>query len=253
MTEVLKVGEQVIEAEQLLPLLAKYQMVPQLIREIIIDQAIAEVECTPEEAETARQQFYQQQKITDAMQRQMWLAQRSMTESQLEALTVRSLKIEKYKHQVWESRLESYFLQRKGKLDRVIYSLICTQSTGIAQEVYFRIQEGEQSFAELAQEYSQGPESQTGGLIGPVELHTLHPTLAQMLTNAQAGQLMPPTVIGEWLVIVRLEKLLPAQLDEAMRQRLLNECFNNWLAERTQAYLPEVGAGAAIAAIPNMA
>lgn len=31
--------------------------------------------------------------------------------------------------------------------------------------------------------------------------------------------------IGEWVVIVRLEKLIPAQLDEAMRQRLLNELF----------------------------
>jgi hypothetical protein len=29
-----------------------------------------------------------------------------------------------------------------------------------------------------------------------------------------------------------LEKLLPAQLDRSMRQRLLNERFNQWLQEQ---------------------
>jgi hypothetical protein len=31
------------------------------------------------------------------------------------------------------------------------------------------------------------------------------------------------------IVIVRLEKLLPAQLDRQTKQRLLNERFNQWL------------------------
>ncbi|MFM9160028.1 MAG: peptidylprolyl isomerase, partial [Dolichospermum sp.] len=34
------------------------------------------------------------------------------------------------------------------------------------------------------------------------------------------------------LVIVRLERLLPAQLDNSMRQRLVNERFNQWLQEQ---------------------
>ena len=101
-------------------------------------------------------------------------------------------------------------------------------------KLYFRIQEGEQSFAELAREYSQGPEAQTGGLVGPVELTTPHPVLAQMLRVSQLSQLWPPTRLGEWIVIVRLEKFISAQLDESMRQRLLNECFATWLQEQLQ-------------------
>ncbi|MFO0172472.1 MAG: peptidylprolyl isomerase, partial [Aphanizomenon sp.] len=38
-----------------------------------------------------------------------------------------------------------------------------------------------------------------------------------------------PTQIGNVILIVRLEKILPAQLDRSMRQRLLNERFNQWL------------------------
>ncbi|WP_318670577.1 hypothetical protein [Nostoc flagelliforme] len=39
--------------------------------------------------------------------------------------------------------------------------------------------------------------------------------------------------LDEWFVIVRLEKLIPAQLDDAMRSTLLNHLFETWLAEET--------------------
>jgi hypothetical protein len=35
-------------------------------------------------------------------------------------------------------------------------------------------------------------------------------------------------------VIIRLEKHIPAQLDEPMRQRLLHELFVAWLSEQLQ-------------------
>lgn len=232
MTVVLHVGNRSITAEEVLPLLAGYQMLPQFVQEILIDEAIASIECTAEEVEAACQQFYAQNQITEPAAQQEWLRRQGMTSEQLVSLATRELRIEKYKQVTWGPKLESYFLSRKDKLDKVIYSLIRTQDVGIAQELYFRILEGEQSFAELARTYSQGPESQTDGLIGPVELSVPHPTLAQILSLSQPGQLSPPTRVGEWLVLVRLEKFIPAQLDDAMRRRLLNECFNNWLQEQ---------------------
>jgi parvulin-like peptidyl-prolyl isomerase len=237
MDAVLRVGDRAITPEEIIPLLANYQLLQPLLREIIIDQAIASISCTPEEKASACQQFCEQNQITDETAKLAWLKQRGMTPAQLEVQTTRALLIEKFKQATWGHKLESYFLSRKGQLDRVIYSLIRTQDPGIAQELYFRIQEGEQSFADLAREYSQGPEAQTGGLIGPVELSTPHPTLAQMLRLIQPGQLCPPTPLGDWLVIVRLEKFVPAQLDASMRQRLLNECFNTWLSEQLNQQL----------------
>jgi parvulin-like peptidyl-prolyl isomerase len=113
----------------------------------------------------------------------------------------------------------------------VIYSLICTKDFCVAQELYFRVKEGEQSFDELAREYSQGPEAQTGGLIGPIEIGSVHPNLAKMLIASDVGQVQTPTVIGDWIVLVRLEKVLPVTLDEAMQQRLIDEAFTKWLDE----------------------
>ncbi len=232
MTTVLKIGQRAVEAAELLPLLAGYQLLPQLLRELIIDQVIASIECSPEELAAATQQFYEQQQIVEVAPRQAWLNRYGMTPDQLNARASRSLKIEKYKQATWGHKLESYFINRKAQLDRVIYSLIRTQDMGIAQELYFRIHDDAQSFADLARDYSQGPEAQTGGMLGPTELSVPHPILAKMLSVSQPGQLWPPTRLGEWIVVVRLEKFLPARLDAAMSQRLLNELFETWIQDQ---------------------
>lgn len=233
MTTVLQIGNRTITAEEVIPLLTSYQMLPQLFRESIIDQAIASISCTPEEIDSIRQQFYQQNQLTSEAERQAMLWRYCMSQEHLEeALLVRMLKIEKFKVATWGSKLESYFLKRKSQLDQVVYSLIRTKDQGIAEELYFRIQEGEQTFAELAYEYSEGSEANAGGRIGPVELGTLPQILAQVLSLSQLGQLWPPMRLGDWVVIVRLEKLIPAQLNQFMHQRLLRELFEAWLQEQ---------------------
>jgi parvulin-like peptidyl-prolyl isomerase len=233
MTTVLQIGNRTITPEEVIPLLTSYQMLPQLFRESIIDEAIAPISCTPEEIASTRQQFYQQNQLTSETQRQTMLFHYCMSQEHLEeALITRMLKIEKFKQVTWVHKLESYFLERKRQLDQVVYSLIRTKDKGIAKELYFRLQEREQTFAELAEEYSQGPEAQVGGIIGPVELSTTHPNLAQLLSISQPGQLWPPMPLGDWMLIVRLEKLIPAQLNESMRQRLLRELFEAWLQEQ---------------------
>lgn len=232
MGSVIQIGEKQLTENDLYPLLARYGLLPQLAREMIVDEAIANVICTPEEEAMARNRFFSQQQLTDETRISAWLKQSGMTMEQLEKLSLRELKLEKYKQATWENQLEAYFLQSKGKLDRVVYSLIRTKDGGIAQELYFRIQEQEGTFAELAKQYSQGAEAQTGGLVGPVELNVPHPKISQMLTTSKPGQLWPPTQVGEWYIILRLEKYISAQLDPPTQQRLLNDLFNSWLQEQ---------------------
>ena len=234
MQGVLKIGERVIQDNEFYPLLAQYQLLPRLAREMIVDEAIADIDCTTQEQEQALAQFYQQAQITNEEQLQAWLTQAGMTQEQLNKFVTREIKLEKFKQNKWTHQLESYFLECKGQLDRVVYSLIRTKEAGIAQELYFRIQEGESQFADLAREFSEGGEAQTGGLIGPVELNVPHPRIVQLLTTLPAGQLSPPTMIGEWWIILRLEKYLASQLDDTLRQRLRNDLFQKWLSNQLQ-------------------
>ena len=110
--------------------------------------------------------------------------------------------------------------------------MIRHKSAELTQELYFRIQEQEQTFTELAEQYSEGIEAKTGGLIGPVVASTLHPALVQILSSSQPGQLCPPHRLGEWNLLVRLEQRQSAQLTETVRQQLLEQRYQTWLNEQ---------------------
>ncbi|AKG20154.1 peptidylprolyl isomerase [Calothrix sp. 336/3] len=229
-----------LEEKQILPLLKQYGVMPQFAREMIIAEAIATINLTPEERFQLYKNFYQEQKINTDADVQTWLKVRGLETSQLDYLVTRLGKLEKFQQETWGNKLHSYFLQRKGKLDRVVYSLLRVDDMAIAQELYFRIQAGEQSFGELAKEYSQGLEAHTYGLLGPVELSVPHPTLANLLMRSQPGQLLAPTSLEKWIVIVRLEKIIPAQFDTAMQKRLLNELMENWLQTQLKEFITQV-------------
>lgn len=230
----LQVGEIRLDGTDLLSRLRRYGLLPAFIREVVIDQAIAPIVLTEAEAATAVAQFMQANQLTTKEKCGTYLQQRGLTAADLDPLAQRDRRLHKFKLETWGNKVESYFLQRKTQMDRVLYSLIRTKEAGLAQELYFRIQDDGEPFTELARQYSEGQEAQTGGLIGPVELSVPHPTLGRILSISQPGQLWPPTKLEDWFVVVRLEKFFPAKLDDATRQRLLDELFNTWLIEQVQ-------------------
>ncbi len=212
MVQVLQASESLIDKlrqnklsqHEIIPLLTQYQMLPQLLRESLLDEAVSQWErsadnsftITQAETEVAYRRFCDRHQLTSEPMVQSWLARHRMTRADLLALVTRQQKIETFKQSTWGREVKPYFLKRKGQLDQVIYSLLRVQELGIAQELYFRIQDGEQSFAELAKAYSQGPEAQTGGLCGPVELGVLPTLFKSFLAIAKPGQLSAPIQLG---------------------------------------------------------
>ncbi|MFK8182736.1 MAG: peptidylprolyl isomerase [Phormidesmis sp.] len=226
MASVLQIGQAVLDAPTLIAKLKEHQLMPKLVQEVVIDEAISGVACDPQHA---LQEFCAKRGLFSQEQQQAWCQQQHKTPEQMSLAAQREYKLSQFQEETWGEQIESYFLQRKAQLDRVRYSLIRTKDTSLAQEVYFRLNDDGASFAELAGQYSEGQESKTGGMVGPVELSVPHPILARMLMVSKPGQLWAPTQIGEWLVIARLEQFIPAQFDAAMRQRLLAEQFQEWL------------------------
>lgn len=235
MLDVLKtltIHNQPVDYDNLISLLTNYQILPHFLREMIIDKAIANINCTPEEQAGACKHFLKQHQIRNAAEHEVWLKRYGINQEQFQALATRKLRINKFQQATWGHKLESYFLQRKKHLDKIVYSMLVLQDSCLAQELYFRIQANEQSFGELAREYSIGAEANTNGIVGPVELGMLQPQEAKKLQVIQQGQLCQPFSLGKNFVIIRLEKILPAQLDMFMRKRLLQELFETWLQEQ---------------------
>lgn len=225
----LTIGNYQLSPEQILDKIATYQLIPQLWQQLRLDEATESIEPTSEQIQQATQQWLQASQITSTEQLQAFLQQRQLTQQQWQAQILRQLKISLFQEKTWGEQLESYFLNHKALLDRVVYSLLRTNDAALMQELYFRLIEGEASWQDIAQEYSTGVEAQTGGLIGPVELGNCNPLIAQQLKSAQVGQVLGPLKIQDNLILCRLERFLPASLDAPMRQRLLDSLMKEWL------------------------
>jgi parvulin-like peptidyl-prolyl isomerase len=228
-TPLKRLSKNTISGEEIVELLDRYGLLPQLQRELIIDAELESIDCTNQEIFDAGKAFYRQQQIKSEEDRTAWLKRNHFTLDRLEHLLIRTIKLDRFKHQTFASKVDSYFLQQKDRLDLVSYSLLRVKDVHLAQELFFRIRDEEATFAALAQQYSGGQEAENSGSIGLQSLSKPHPDLARKLRLLKPGQLAPPFQIADWFIIVRLEQYVPAQLDEKMRSRSIEELYNLWV------------------------
>lgn len=151
----------------------------------------------------------------------------------LREIVARDLRIAKWKAARFEAHARERFDQRKPALDRVVYRLLRVKEAGLARELWFRLREGEATFAELAPEYASGSEVHTEAIVGPSPFGAMHPGLAQTLRAAREKELMKPFAVAEWFLIARVEKFLPAEFDDAAKNLMIEELTQLWLEERT--------------------
>jgi parvulin-like peptidyl-prolyl isomerase len=228
-TPLQRLCQNTMSGTEIISLLQKFWMLPQLQRELILDAELAAINCSQEEIFGAYKAFYQKYQINSDDDRAAWLERNNCSLEQFEHSVLRTLKLDRFKQLTFNGKVDSYFLQRKTQLDRAVYSLLRVKDPHLAQELFFRIQDGEATFSELVKQYSGGQEAESGGIVGPHELSVPHPTLAQKIATLKPGQIAPPLQIADWFVVVRLEKYLPAQLDKAMRARLVDELYEQWI------------------------
>ena len=234
-------------------LLAQLDLWPLVLRRWIDRQHSVPFKPTEAEQITYQQTFLARERITDQASLAAWLQRQGITEPQMSQWLFRALQLEQFQQTTFGPRVEPLFLERKAGLDRVTYSLLRVRERAKAVELHLRLQEEEATFADLASTYSEGIEQQFNGLIGPMELGRINPVLAERLRISTPGQLWPPFEAEGWWVILRHERHLPAQLDQAMQQRLLSEMYEFWMREQVSAALVQLQPSAGQPLSPNPA
>jgi parvulin-like peptidyl-prolyl isomerase len=213
-------GHGPISSDLVLEQLAEYQLLSQQIEEIILDKLLADLNIHIDYSSAEFEQRYTLNQQSRSC--------RGMNSTQLTAISERELKLQKFKQLRWGDRVEAYFQAQQPQLDRVTISTIEVDDSFIAGELFFRIQAGEQSFAEIALEYSQNVYRSHGGTIGPVFLRELSPKLGRVVRKLQPGELSVPLSMGGKYRLIRLDRLEPAQLNAQLHQFLLDELFTTW-------------------------
>lgn len=204
--------------------LAHWGLLRQVRREALIDGCIKDV--PPPEPETFKkllEQWCAQLRIDSPQALQRWQQQQGLSADEWQAFVARRWRWLNWCETSFANKLNSHYLERKPQLDQVSYSLLRVSDQALANELYLRIKEGEASFDEVASDYSEGPEKNQGGRLGPVPLSQPHPMLAKLLQVSSPSQLWPPKQLESWWIVVRLEELHCAELTAELKQRLALE------------------------------
>lgn len=223
--------------DQLRGLILRADLAITLVRQQIEEELTTLVALPPARIEELLASFKAQHGLEQDAALESWLLAHDWQAADLKVHVCRPEAIRVFSKQRFGPGLEELFLNRKSDLDTAVYSLLRVRQAGLARELWIQLSEGEITFAEAAARFSEGPEATTKGVIGPVTMGQLQPQLAQGLLSLQVGELRAPEVMGEWHVLLRLEQLTPARLDEAMQERLLMEQFQAWIQERANAIL----------------
>lgn len=225
MNPLLNLDRAPIDIKSVLDRLQRCELCPQLRHEILTEDLVEEMavawainlECTSTESAQKYAELEQSPSC------------RGMNENQLGAIADRELRLQKFKLARWASEVEAYFVAQGGELDRVVLSILQVADGCLAQELFFRIQSGEQSFAEIALDYSQGIHAQNAGILGPLLLRELTPKIREIVQGLAPGELSVLLQVDNYYTFLRLDEREPAQLDQRMYQFLLDELFSNWL------------------------
>lgn len=140
----------------------------------------------------------------------------------------RQERLRRFKHAAFLLQVDEHFSRTKAQRDRLIYSMLRCRSAGRVAELALAIREGELDFATAAIRWSEGPESASGGRIGPIHPDAGHPELNARLANASEGQLIGPFPVGDMHVLLRLDTRISIQLDDALQQQLIEELYAQW-------------------------
>jgi len=181
MFELLQVGDRIIKADEIIPLLANYQLLPQLLRGCLLTRQFLQNAHLRKQRALVNSSM---SKISSLQKQNGKRLERWHEPRAIEALATRGLKIEKFKQETWGHKLGllpwSQGTARQGNL-----LSDSDPRHGSCPGTLFPVQT-EAVLAELAREYSQGP-AETGGLIGPSN--------SAMLSISKPSHLWP---LGVW-------------------------------------------------------
>ena len=210
------------------------------IRKFIEKKIVKNIKVERDEQILFQKRFLTNEGIKDKNGLENWLKLKGLEEKEMNKLLYNNLLLEKFRNDKFSSKVEGLFLKRKTALDRYTYSLIRVKKRDKAGELFLRLQEEEETFTELAASFSEGFEQILDGFIGPMELGTINPIIAEKLLNSTPGQLWPPFEIEGWWAIIRLEKCVPSTLNGPMKNRLINDMYEDWMRLKVSGVIKQL-------------
>lgn len=230
------VGKLVMPRDEVIPLLSVGNLWLKVIREKVLDQALAGEEATKEElASHYKKVLATEPDYLFRLGRQ--LEAQGVPADRVNFYLSRPVLVARFKQRLFAPHVPTLFLKLKQSRDSVVFSLIRHKEREVLEELLHRVLAGECSFAETASKFSEGNESATGGMIGPAPLGRLSPHLQKILAPMQESEMSGLFNVRDTWGLVQLHRKIPAVLDEKTTRDLIELQFREWQEGETKKYI----------------
>jgi hypothetical protein len=212
-----------------------------IVRRQIIDRHViaAAIEPTLTELQAAADRFRLDNNLATIDVTQQWLNANLLSVDDFEYIITQNLLADRLAHHLFADRVPEFFYQNSlDYCNATIYEVIL-EDRNLAMELFYSLQEGDLSFADVAYQYISDPElRRRGGYVGKIARKQLRPEISAAVFAAKSPQLIKPIVTAVGVHLIQVEEIVQPQLDERLHQQILTELFENWLTETTAELMP---------------
>lgn len=216
--------------------------IPELIAGILQQRIIEEhaqrlgLDISDEELQVGADQFRQDNKLDTIAETEKWLADRTLSMDDFEELVIANLLTHKVVQQMFADKVEPFFHEHILNYGGAIISEVVVNDHNLAIELFYAIQEGDMSFAEVAQDYSTGEQKRSGGYRGLVKRRQLPPEISAVVFSAKPPQLLSPIKVAKDSHLVLVTEIVSPQLNAVIREQILWDLFQGWLQDQIKQH-----------------
>lgn len=207
-----------------------------LKRKIVVDTATKyKLKNSEQEIQVAADLIRVVNNVSSASETWSWMEEHWLSLDDFESIVDITLLSQKLATHMFDDKVEKRFFEKS--LDYVgasIYEIIFDDED-VALDYFYSIQEGEQSFFEVARQHIQDNELRRAcGYRGIVYRNELRPELASAIFSTSEPQILKPvnTQIGSHLIL--LDSIEKKELNDQVRIEIISEMFNEWMEQQVQ-------------------
>jgi PPIC-type PPIASE domain len=213
------------------------ELVSGIARRKIIQQQVkkAGIEPTVAELQQAADQFRIVNKLASAEATNQWLRSRHLSVDDFEEMVTQDLLSDKLARHLFSNRVEPFFHQNHLNYHAAILYEVVLVDRDLAMEIFYSLQEGDLSFADVAHQYISDPDlRRRGGYVGRVNRRKLCPEISAAVFAAKPPQLIKPIINAVGIHLIQVEEIIEPKLDEQIHQQILTEMFDSWMTEKIE-------------------
>ncbi|MBN3905971.1 MAG: peptidylprolyl isomerase [Nostoc sp. NMS1] len=165
----------------------------------------------------------------------IWLKKHHLSLNEFEELAHSNILSRKLANHLFSAQVERFFYEHQLDYVAAITYEVIFDDRDLALELFYKLQEYEISFPEIASLYIQQPElRRIYGYQGLQHRKDFRPEIAAAVFASSAPEIIKPIQTHLGVHLIWVEEIIQPQLNEQLRQQIITELFSYWLKQQLE-------------------